>query len=227
MPQKKNPRDYRGLPIVPRAGLEPAHHCWHWHLNPTAHPLPSGTYAHLELTETHQNAPERTESWALPNTDLRDALRREAHNILSAAADRRAIERETAAQFARASIEITPGGPLALGVLDGGPFASLRVVALARLVGAPTAAPRAEVSDTNAPQLARLYLDAGADGQSCAALAHALAHAVVRSDAVKLAEDVMAGGEHAHAQATRLAELVLSAGAATQTDAETPTGTDG
>ncbi len=37
---KEKPPENGGLSLVPRAGLEPAHHCWHWHLKPARLPIP-------------------------------------------------------------------------------------------------------------------------------------------------------------------------------------------
>lgn len=81
----------------------------------------------------------------------------------------------------------------------------------------------------HANALARKYLEAGANGEPCADLATALAGAVMRSEVVTLAMAVMAGGEHAHAQATKLADLIASAGAGTveAKGQEPATGTEG
>jgi hypothetical protein len=81
----------------------------------------------------------------------------------------------------------------------------------------------------NRTDLARRYLEAGAEGGPCADLASALAGSVMQSEMVRLAMAVMAGGDHAHAQATKLAELIASAGAGTvEAEGQEPsTGTEG
>ena len=66
---------------------------------------------------------------------------------------------------------------------------------------------------SNARELAELFLRACAAGAPCDDLAIALAESVLENAAVKLALDVLDGGEFRYARATELAERVLSSDA--------------
>jgi len=68
--------------------------------------------------------------------------------------------------------------------------------------------------------LAELFLKACALGAPCGDLATALAEAVVDAAGVRLAVDVLAGGEHRIARATELAALVIDADAKSERSAD-------
>ena len=91
----------------------------------------SSTYEGLELTTTHHDSPQSTETWAMPTFDPAVVLRQEAAAILNAATRQEPISGDRARQFARAVIESMPGGAEALAVLDGGLFAATRLIELA------------------------------------------------------------------------------------------------
>ena len=66
-----------------------------------------------------------------------------------------------------------------------------------------------EQSWSNARELAELFLRACAAGAPCDDLATALAECVLEDELVRLALDVLDGGEHRYARATELASAVL------------------
>jgi hypothetical protein len=66
---------------------------------------------------------------------------------------------------------------------------------------------------TKTERLAELFLKACAAGAPCHDLATALAESVLESVAVRLALDVLDGGDHRYARATELASAVLNASA--------------
>jgi hypothetical protein len=66
---------------------------------------------------------------------------------------------------------------------------------------------------SKARELAELFLRACAAGAPCDDLATALAESVLDDDLVRLAFEVLDGGEHRYSRATELASAVLDAAA--------------
>jgi hypothetical protein len=64
---------------------------------------------------------------------------------------------------------------------------------------------------SNTRELAELFLRACAAGAPCDDLATALAESVLEDELVRLALDVLDGGEHRYARATELASMLLDA----------------
>jgi hypothetical protein len=72
-----------------------------------------------------------------------ELLAAEARGLLEAAQRRESVERARVVAFARACLELTEAGRLALAVLDGGVFAPRRALELATIFAAvPAAAAR-------------------------------------------------------------------------------------
>jgi len=80
-------------------------------------------------------APQSTEPY---DSSALVLLRAEAASLLGAAATNTHVEYSRLRSLARAALELTDLGRLALGVLDGGAFASARALELARLIVAAT-----------------------------------------------------------------------------------------
>jgi hypothetical protein len=77
-----------------------------------------------------------TNSLGQSTTEL---LAAEARGLLEAAQRRESVERARVVAFARACLELTEAGRLALAVLDGGVFAPRRALELAAMVAAAPA----------------------------------------------------------------------------------------
>ena len=98
----------------------------------------------------HGNNPASTSTQGEPRTALvavetatnslgestTELLAAEARRLLEAAQGRESVERARVVAFARACLEVTEAGRLALAVLDGGVFAPRRALELAAMVAA-------------------------------------------------------------------------------------------
>jgi hypothetical protein len=80
----------------------------------------------------------RTAKTAAPSLgqSATELLAAEARGLLEAAHRRESVERARVVAFARACLEVTEAGRLALSVLDGGVFAPRRALELAAIVAA-------------------------------------------------------------------------------------------
>ena len=90
---------------------------------------PASTSIQLRITE--QAASPQTVARRLPGAEPDTLLANEAQALLDAAASQQQVETERLRAFARACLELSETGRLALAVLDGGLFASRRALELA------------------------------------------------------------------------------------------------
>jgi hypothetical protein len=90
---------------------------------------PASTSIQLRITE-QASGPE-TVARRLPEAEPDTLLANEAQALLDAAASQQQVETERLRAFARACLELSETGRLALAVLDGGLFASRRALELA------------------------------------------------------------------------------------------------
>ena len=96
----------------------------------------------------HGSYPTSTSRALGSGTALEDLLAAEARTLLMAAASGIPVESERMRAFARACLELTEVGRLALAVLDGGVFAPRRALELANIITvAVTAAAAAKQSE--------------------------------------------------------------------------------
>ena len=90
---------------------------------------PASTSIQLRITE--QAAGPETVAGRLPGAEPDTLLANEAQALLDAAASQQQVETARLREFARACLELSETGRLALAVLDGGLFASRRALELA------------------------------------------------------------------------------------------------
>jgi hypothetical protein len=90
---------------------------------------PASTSIQLRITE--QLSRPETVARRLPGAEPDTLLANEAQALLDAAASQQQAETERLREFARACLELSETGRLALAVLDGGLFASRRALELA------------------------------------------------------------------------------------------------
>jgi hypothetical protein len=81
-----------------------------------------------------QNLTELLEEKLPLGAEPHELLAAETRALLDAARDRVPVDGKRLVAFARACVELTPAGRLALAVVDGGPFAPRRALELAALV---------------------------------------------------------------------------------------------
>jgi len=110
---------------------------------------PASTSIQLRITE--QAASPQTVARRLLGAEPETLLINEAQALLDAAASQQQVETERLHAFARACLELSETGRLALAVLDGGLFASRRALELAAHVlrDAEQHAAGASVADAN------------------------------------------------------------------------------
>jgi hypothetical protein len=109
---------------------------------------PASTSIQLRITE--QAALPRTVAGRLLGAEPDTLLANEAQALLDAAASQQQVETERLRAFARACLEMSETGRLALAVLDGGLFASRRALELAAHVLRDVEQRAAEGSDADA-----------------------------------------------------------------------------
>ena len=90
---------------------------------------PASTSIQVRITEFGTGS--STGSQSLPGAEPGTLLANEAQALLDAAASQQHVETERLRAFARACLELSETGRLALAILDGGLFASRRALELA------------------------------------------------------------------------------------------------
>ena len=97
-----------------------------------------GSYPASTSRHARHSDPRAAFAASSPDLALLELLRGEAESLLACAAERRPAELSRLPGFARACLELTEAGRLALAVIDGGVFAPRRALELAEHIVAAT-----------------------------------------------------------------------------------------